>query len=81
MVAANSATRCARTTAPSGSNRYRRTGPTGAATTPDPVSTARDGSREARRGTSASGPHQNAASTTSPSTDTHSASAPAGISA
>ena len=38
-------------------------------------------SRVARRGTSASGPHQSAASTRSPSTHTHSASAPAGISA
>src|SRR5438067_1944117 len=80
-VDANSATRCARITAPSGSYRYRRTGPTGAPDRPDPVRRTPDGSRVARRGTEASGPYQKQASTTSPSTDTHSASAPAGISA
>src|SRR2546429_442074 len=80
-VDANSATRCARITAPSGSYRYRRTGPTGAPDRPDPVRRTPDGSRVARRGTEASGPYQKQASTTSPSTDTHSASAPGGISA
>src|SRR6266540_1248883 len=80
-TAANSATTWARTTAPSGSHRYRRTGPTGARAAPDPTSETPEGSRVARRGTDASGPHQKVASTTSPSTDTHSASAPGGISA
>src|SRR3954447_5408405 len=80
-VAANSATRCDRTTAGSGSYTYRPTGPTGATATPDPVREAPDGRTVARRGTDASGPHQNAASTRSPPTDTHSPSAPGGSSA
>src|SRR5262245_40217624 len=80
-VDANSATRWARITAPSGSYRYRPTGPTGAAESPDPVSEAPDGRRQARRGTDARSPYQTQASTTSPSTDTHSASASGGTNA
>src|SRR2546423_3277312 len=65
-------------TAPSGSYRYRPTGPTAARATPEPVSEVPEGSRVARRGTEASGPYHTHASTTSPSTDTHSASASGG---
>src|SRR4051812_24811137 len=82
-VVANSATRCDRTTAPSGSYTYGRSAATGATTAPVPTSPLTSSPRitVARRATRARGPAQTVVSTTVPSALTHSASAPAGSNA
>src|SRR5262245_48553318 len=77
MSAATSATSPARITAPSGQYNQVPTGPV-SATAPRDTMVAPDGNNVARRSTVDKGPNQSAASLTSPPSDTHSASAPAG---